>query len=613
MNNTNTNNQIKYIMYCRKSSEEKGRQAASLPAQEKELNEVVERNNYKVIKIIREQQSAHHIGRPLFNDMIHAIEDGVANGIIVWNLNRIARNALDAGLFIDLIDRGLLKEIVTPNRAYRNTPEDKASIGIDLAHSKKYSDELSVIVKRGNKQKFLERKEWSGLAKPGYMNIYDQQLRKNILVVDEERFTKLRKAALLIINGTHTAGQALRTLNNEWGFKTRFIRKNGGKEFSRTSFYQFLSDTYYYGLMTRTIDGQTYSVMGSHKPMFTKDEFDQLQVRLGKKGKPHQSVHNFPYKSVLKCGGCGGSVTGQEKWQIICPNCKFKFHKGKLTNSCPNCGAKIEDMINPKVLHYIYYGCVKKVHPECTEKHIRIENIEKTIDEKLKNFEIPKEFTNWAIKYLNEVNTVTQNDQASLVKSLHKQYDQCLVQITNLLNLKTRPDNIDGSLISEDEYVSQRIKLMADKENLNTQIINADAQVNNWVYLTEETFKFACYARYWFAKGDSKTKSYILSKLGNNLIIKDGKLLIDQSKAFFLIEKGYDSVNLLAKKLEPNKEVITPTQMLTLEPICKLWRRRQDSNLRGIAPARFPSACRSRWATPPRKFIIPSLALITVL
>lgn len=28
-------------------------------------------------------------------------------------------------------------------------------------------------------------------------------------------------------------------------------------------------------------------------------------------------------------------------------------------------------------------------------------------------------------------------------------------------------------------------------------------------------------------------------------------------------------------------------------------RRRQDSNLRGIAPVRFPSVCRSRWATPP--------------
>lgn len=162
---------------------------------------------------------------------------------------------------------------------------------------------------------------------------------------------------------------------------------------------------------------------------------------------------------------------------------------------------------------------------------------------------------------------MTENDQSELTKHLHIQCDQCLVQIQNLLNLKTRSDNINGSLISEDEYIDQRKKLMAEKENLTSQMKNADAQVNNWVYLTEETFKFACYARYWFAKGDTKTKTYILSKLGNNLIIKDRKLLIDQSKAFFLIQSGYDSVRSLVTRLEPNKEITTPIQMLSLEPI----------------------------------------------
>ena len=121
---------------------------------------------------------------------------------------------------------------------------------------------------------------------------------------------------------------------------------------------------------------------------------------------------------------------------------------------------------------------------------------------------------------------------------------------------------------------------MADKEDFSTQIKNADAQVNNWVFLTEETFKFACYARYWFAKGDIKTKTYILSKLGNNLTIKDGKLLLDQSKAFFLIEKGYDEVKETVKKLEPELGIVTPTQMLSLEPICTSWRKGRDLNPR---------------------------------
>lgn len=175
---------------------------------------------------------------------------------------------------------------------------------------------------------------------------------------------------------------------------------------------------------------------------------------------------------------------------------------------------------------------------------------------------------------------MTESDQSELTKHLHTQYEACLTQIQNLLNLKTRSDNYDGALISDDEYAAQRKKLMDEKESLATQMKNADTQVNKWVYLTEETFKFACYARYWFAKGDVKTKTYILSKLGNNLTIKDGNLLLDQSKAFFLIEKGCNSVQGLIKKLEPNKEIVTPTQMLSLEPICKSWRRGRDLNPR---------------------------------
>jgi site-specific DNA recombinase len=560
---------IKYFMYCRKSSEGEDRQAASLPAQEKELKVLVEQEQLKVINTFRESQSAHHKGRPLFNQMISEIQQGRASGIIVWNLNRIARNPIDAAVVVELMDNGYLERITTPNRIYQNNSDDKASLGYDLTNAKKYSDALSEVVKRGNRAKFFDRKEWSGAPKPGYTTNIDLITRKSTTIVDKDRFTLLQRAARLVISGTHTVGQALYTLNHEWGYKTRPTRKLGGKELSKPVFYRFLSDPYYYGLMVRK-EGE---IMGSHVPMFSKDEFDLLQIRLGRKGKPHRTDHEFPYKSVLKCGECGGSVTAEEKWQVICPICKLKFHKGKLTNTCPKCKTKIENMINPKILHYLYYHCTKKTNPNCTQKSVSIEDIEKIVDEELKKFEIPKEFTDWSIKYLNEVNTEAENTQTEATKNLHKQYEDILLQIQNTINLKTRPDNVDGHLLSDDEFIEQKKKLLADKESILNSIKNNDANVNKWVYLTEETFKFACYARYWFAKGDVKTKTYIMSKLGNNLTLKNGKLLLDQSKAFFLIEKGYNTVTEIVSALEPNEEIVTPTQMLSLESVCKSWRR----------------------------------------
>ena len=567
---------IKFFMYCRKSSEGEDRQTASLGSQKKELMEIVEKDDLKVVKVYEESQSAHHKGRPIFDKMLKEIIQGKANGLLVWNLNRVSRNSRDASDVIELMDEGYLQEIRTKNVTYRNNSDDKANIGQDLVMSKKYSDSLSEVVKRGNKEKFFERREWSGVAKPGYMNLFDPITRKSSIAVDQERFNLLKQSAKLVLSGTHTVGQAWYKLNKEWGYRTRQMHTEGGKELARATFYRFLSDPFYYGLMVRK-EGQ---VMGRHTPMFTKDEFDLLQIRLGRKGKPHRTDHEYPYKSVLKCGECGGAITAQEKWQIICPFCKKKFHKGKLTDSCPKCHIKIEDMTNPKVLHYIYYGCTKQIHPNCTQKDIEIRNLEKTIDEELTKFEIPKEFTDWAIKYLNEVNVVTENDQNEVAKHLHNQYEGCLLQIQSLLNLKTRPDNADGSLLSEEEYATQRKQLMEQKETIATQMKKADESVNNWVSLTEETFKFACYARYWFANGDAKTRTMVLSKLGNNLVIKDRKLQIDQSQAFFLIEKGYNGIKEVAHSLEPNKEIVTPIQMLSLEPICTTWRRGRDSNSR---------------------------------
>ena len=152
------NIETKFYMYCRKSTEGTDRQALSLSGQERELKDLAERLHLKVVKIYRESQSAHHKGRPVFNQMLSEIQQSNNNGLIVWNLNRVSRNSRDASDVIDAMGDGFLEQIVTPNRVYRNNSDDVASIGYDLVMAKKYSDALSEAVKRGNREKFLEKK-----------------------------------------------------------------------------------------------------------------------------------------------------------------------------------------------------------------------------------------------------------------------------------------------------------------------------------------------------------------------------------------------------------------------------------------------------------------------
>ena len=107
-------NTLLFFSYCRKSSEQEDRQILSLPAQEKELLTLATREKLQIVGIYKESKSAHTAGRPVFNDMIQRIERGEANAILVWDESRIARNALDSGKVIYMMDLEQIKAIVKP-------------------------------------------------------------------------------------------------------------------------------------------------------------------------------------------------------------------------------------------------------------------------------------------------------------------------------------------------------------------------------------------------------------------------------------------------------------------------------------------------------------------
>lgn len=258
---------------------------ASIPSQELELTQIAKREGLKIVDTYRETQSAHTQGRPLFSEMLERIDKGEAEGIFVWNANRIARNVVDGGMVIEKMDQKKILVVKTKEKCYSNNTNDKFFLLLEFGIAKKFSDDLSDIVKRGNRYKFFERKEWAGVAKPGYVNKIDEITKKGFIEVDTDRFNMLKEAARMIITGKCTPMEALHILNTDWKYKSRRTAILGGKSLSRASFYRFLADPFYYGLMVRNMDNKICTQFGNHTTMFTKEEFDTLQLRLGKKGK----------------------------------------------------------------------------------------------------------------------------------------------------------------------------------------------------------------------------------------------------------------------------------------------------------------------------------------
>ena len=150
---------IKYLAYCRKSTDEKEKQVLSIDQQIAELKEFAQRENLEISEFLTEAQSAKIPGRPVFNDLVKRVEKGEISGIVSWNPDRLARNSVDGGKIIYLLDLGKLESLKFPTHWFENTPQGRFMLSIAFGQAKYYVDNLSQNVQRGLRFK-IKRGIW---------------------------------------------------------------------------------------------------------------------------------------------------------------------------------------------------------------------------------------------------------------------------------------------------------------------------------------------------------------------------------------------------------------------------------------------------------------------
>jgi DNA invertase Pin-like site-specific DNA recombinase len=122
----------KFFLYARKSTDVEDKQARSIEDQIAELRAYAKQENLEIAEIFIEKQSAKIPGRPIFNEMIKRIENGEADGILAWHPDRLARNSVDGGRLIFLLDTGKLADLKFPTFWFEPTPQGKFMLNIPL-------------------------------------------------------------------------------------------------------------------------------------------------------------------------------------------------------------------------------------------------------------------------------------------------------------------------------------------------------------------------------------------------------------------------------------------------------------------------------------------------
>lgn len=533
------NEKVKYILYARKSTESEDRQVLSISSQIDELKIIAERENIHIIDIMSESKSAKTLGRPVFAKLLERINKGEANGILCWKLDRLARNFIDGGKIIEMIQHGVIKHIQSFGQSYY--PQDNVLLmSLEFGMANQYSRDLSVNVMRGLKRK--AEMGWYPVQPPiGYLNSKNKGRGNNDIYKDPERFDLVRKMWDLMLTGTHTMTDIWRIARNDWQFRGR-----RGIKISQTSVFYMFTNPFYYGMFEwPRKSGNWYT--GSHEPMITTEEYDRVQVLLGRKGAPRKKIHEFAFTGIMKCGECGASITAEEKSKT---------------------------QMNGNNHHYIYYHCTHRVKKDCSQKTIEEKKLTGQINTKLQALNISDEFHMWAMKWLKAENESEAKTRNTILSTQQKTYTEVVNRLDRYIEMRANHE------LTEEEFMEKKATVLKAKARLSELLNDTDHRITTWANNMENAFKFITKAEEKLKIGTVEERKEIFSALGSNFLLTHRKLLLDMDEMLLPVKKLANEVQAIHERLEPRKEAITQKdfeQIYSQNPlVCAL----KGSNLR---------------------------------
>lgn len=329
-----TNN--RYILYARKSTDVEDKQVLSIEAQLAELRKFAKDNQLTVIDTIIEKKSAKIPGRPKLGAMLERIQNGEANGILAWHPDRLARNSIDGGQIIYLLDQRKLADLKFQTFWFESTSQGKFMLNIAFGQSKYYVDNLSENTKRGLRQK-VRRGEYPSNAPFGYYN----NTKNKTIQID-----KTRAALVVEIFELYAKNESRFQDISDYLF-ARGVKTKGGKVYKPDKVKKILTNPFYYGHFV--YKGEV--CQGTHQPLISKKLYDKVQAVIAKRCFREQDYTRepAPYCGLLRCS-CGMAITAENK---------TKRQK------------------NGNVHQHVYYRCTRKSKTmTCTEKPVSSEMLD---------------------------------------------------------------------------------------------------------------------------------------------------------------------------------------------------------------------------------------------
>ena len=320
---------LRYIIYARKSTDDTEHQVKSIPEQLSDIDRFLKDKDWDVCKTpIIEKESAKFSGiRPLFKKMLKDIEDGIYDGVISWHPDRLARNMMEAGKIIDMLDKNIMHDLKFSDFSFENTSSGKLSLGIAFVMSKQYTDHLTEQINRGNAF-HVARGSGIGRDKHGYFRD-----KRNFHRPDGINFELIKEAWKMRIEGD---GKNLLEIANYLNSKNYSKAKgiDGKTHVTCKMTDKILSvlfkDTFYAGVLKIGKNIANITEQYDFVPAVSPADFLYLNDRIGlksfvaKRGMKKDNVKGCFLRKTVICSSCHKFMT-----TAVTPKYVGKDHKLK--------------------------------------------------------------------------------------------------------------------------------------------------------------------------------------------------------------------------------------------------------------------------------------------
>jgi site-specific DNA recombinase len=473
-----------YFSYIRVSTIRQGQNGTSLAEQREAINRYADRWSLSIAKEFEERETAAKRGRPIFMQMLKALKQGTAQGVIIHKIDRSARNLKDWADLGELMDQGI--EIHFANES------------LDL-HSRggRLSADIQAVVAADYIRNLREetRKGFYGRIKQGLCPLpapvgYLGQGKGKTKEPDPVQAPLVKKAFEVYATG-------------RWGLNALVekmyeagLRNKKGNKVTRNDLSHLLHNPFYIGLIKIRVRCELFP--GKHAPIISKSLFDQVQSVLSGKNIEKSHRHFFLFRKLAHCNSCGATLIGET-------------HKG-----------------------HNYYRCHTK---GCAQKSIREDAVETALIEVLKQLrfnEVENRYIREQIKGSYQ-NVITFKEAQT--KALNLQLEQLQARLSKLA------DAYIDAMLDKTTYLEKKNSLILEQETMKESLKNLDAGGQEVLKRVEAFIELLNNAYLSYKLANQEERRDLIKMIISNLIVEGKNLTIKLNYPFQIVADRQKSIN----------------------------------------------------------------------